>query len=80
MLPKRRTWPAPPFVGFARKEDRQGRYVQAVLRVGQYDNVVWSCEHRHIRQFAALSCAIQARGQAIAAQLLPEPESRLWTE
>jgi len=77
---KRHTLPLPSFVGFARKEDHSGSYTQGVLRIGHHENVAWSCEHQHHFRSGAISCAIQARGQAIAAQLLPEAPQRRWTD
>jgi len=78
---KRRTLPLPNFVGFRKREDRaEGRFNQAVLRLGRYEDVAWECEHHHAMRIGAITCALQARGQAIAGGLLPEPERRKWTD
>jgi hypothetical protein len=40
----------------------------------------WTCEHDHDSRFGAQSCAHQARGQAVAAGLLPESGPVSWVD
>jgi hypothetical protein len=70
--------PLPAFVGVRRVATDGNGYSRGVLKIRHLE--MWSCEHEHENRRGAHVCAIQARGQAIAAGYLPETPARPWTD
>lgn len=56
----------------------EGGWFKAILRSNR--DVLWVCRHQHDSRAAALVCAYQAEGQAVAAGLLPEAPQVQWND